>query len=51
MITKEVNNWIRKIECGNYKKEDIMYELSQISRYLTRDDLIQIKKRIMNFIK
>lgn len=51
MITKEVNNWIKKIEYGNYKSEDIMYELSQISRYLTREELIQIKKRLVNFIK
>ena len=51
MITKEVNDWIKKVEYGNYKNEDIMYEFSQISRYLTREELIQIKKRISNFIK
>ncbi|MBQ6515950.1 hypothetical protein IJI31_02090 [bacterium] len=51
MITKEVNDWIKKVECGNYKAEDIMYEFSRISRYLTREELIQIKKKLINFIK
>ena len=29
MITKEVNEWIKKVECGMYSDEDVMYELTE----------------------
>ncbi len=51
MITKEVNDWIRKVECGMYSDEDVMYELSNFARYLTRQELIFIKNKLKNFIK
>jgi len=51
MITKEVNDWIKKVEGGNYRNEDIMYEFARISKYLTREELIQIKKKLSGFIK
>lgn len=44
MITKEVNDWLNKIKYSNYKPEDIIRELSNFSKYLSREDLIQIKK-------
>lgn len=46
MITKEVNDWIRKVEYGNYSKDDLMEEFAQLSKYLTREEMIQIKNRL-----
>lgn len=51
MITKEVNEWIKKVECGMYSDEDVMYEFSRISKYLTKDELIFIKRKLNSFIK
>ncbi|MGN1125110.1 MAG: hypothetical protein ACI4SM_02875 [Candidatus Gastranaerophilaceae bacterium] len=51
MITKEVNEWIKKVECGMYNDEDVMYEFSRIAKYLTRDELIIIKKKLSSYIK
>lgn len=51
MITKEVNDWVKKVECGMYSDEDVMYEFSRISRYLTRGELIMIKRKLSSYIK
>ncbi len=51
MITHEVNDWIKKVECGMYSDEDIMYEFSRISKYLTKEELIFIKRKLSNYIK
>ncbi len=51
MMTKEVNEWIRKIETGNYSSWDIMEEFAQMSKYLTKEELDQIKKRLEGSIK
>ena len=50
MITREVNEWVKKVVCGNYKREDILYEFAQISKYLTREELIQIKRKLSDYI-
>ncbi|MBP7211728.1 hypothetical protein KBA27_02730 [bacterium] len=46
MITKEVNDWIRKVEHGNYSKDDLMEEFASFSRYLTKEEMLQIKNRL-----
>lgn len=51
MITKEVNEWIKKVECGMYSDEDIMYEFNRIAKYLTRAELIQIQNKLKSFLK
>lgn len=51
MITKEVNDWIRRIENGNYTNADILEEFVKFSRYLTKEEMIQIKRRLANHIK
>ena len=51
MITKEVNEWIKKVECGMYKQEDVMYEFSHIAKYLTKEELLFIKRKLSNYIK
>ena len=51
MITKKVNDWIRKVETGNYSYHDIVEQFGEISKYLTKEELIQIKKRLEKRIK
>lgn len=46
MITKEVNNWIKKVEKGNYSSWDIMEEFARISKYLTPEEMEQVKERL-----
>ncbi|MBR1754588.1 hypothetical protein IJ732_07125 [bacterium] len=50
MITKEVNDWLKKIECGMYSPDDIMYEFQRISKYLTMQELKMIKKKLLEYI-
>jgi hypothetical protein len=51
MITKEVNDWIRKVETGNYSSWDIMEEFAQFARYLTKEEIQQVKSRLDNLVK
>ncbi len=51
MITREVNEWIKKVECGMYSSEDVMSEFSRIAKYLTKEELIFIKKKLSGYIK
>ena len=51
MITKEVNDWIRRVENGNYSNADLLEEFVKFSKYLTKDEMIQIKRRLINHIK
>ncbi|MBR1619374.1 hypothetical protein IJ674_05725 [bacterium] len=46
MLTKEVNDWIKKVEKGNYSSWDIMEEFAQFSKYLTKTEMKQITKRL-----
>lgn len=48
MITKEVNDWIAKVQKGNYCTWDVMEEFVQFSKYLTKSEMVQIKKRLNN---
>jgi len=51
MITKEVNEWVRKVEKGNYSSWDIMEEFANFSKYLTKAEMEQITKRLKTHIK
>ncbi len=51
MITKEVNDWIKKVEQGNYSSWDIMEEFTKFHKYLTKEEIEQIKKRLERSIK
>lgn len=48
MITKEVNDWIRKVEQGRYSHETAMEEFVRISKYLTKEEVKQVLNRIKN---
>lgn len=51
MITKEVNDWIKKVETKNYSSWDIMEEFTTLSKHLTKEELNQIKNRLANTTK
>lgn len=52
MITKEVNDWIKKVQTGSYtSKEEAMESFAEIARYLTKDEIILIQKRLKEFLK
>lgn len=46
MITREVREWMQKVERGQYSYEDAMYEFPRFASYLTRDELKLIKKKL-----
>ncbi len=46
MITKEVNEWIRKIEKGNYSSWEIMEDFVNMSKHMTAKEMEQVKKRL-----
>lgn len=48
MITKEVNDWIKKVEKGNYSSWDIMEEFAKISKYLSKDEMMFITNKLKN---
>ena len=51
MITREVREWIEKVERGQYSYEDAMYVFSQFASCLTRDELKLIKEKLENSYK
>ena len=46
MITKEVREWMQKVERRQYNYDDAMYEFSRFAPYLTRDELKLIKNKL-----
>ena len=46
MITKDVREWIEKVERRQYSYDEAMYELSRFVSYLTREELKLIKSRL-----
>ena len=49
MLTKEINNWLKKVEIGAYTSEDVITEFSRFSHYLTKDELNQIVRKLKTF--
>jgi len=50
-MTKEVNDWIRKVENGNYSSWEIMEEFAHFAKYLTKEEIQQIQNRLSKAIK
>ena len=46
MITKEVREWMRKVERGQYSYNDAMEEFVRFASYLTREEMKMIKSKI-----
>ena len=46
MLTREVREWLQKIERRQYSYNDAMYEFMRFSSYLTKEELKQLKSRL-----
>lgn len=46
MITKEVREWMQKVERGQYSYDDAMYEFIRFSSFLTREEMKMLKSRL-----
>lgn len=45
-MTREVREWLQKVERRQYSYEDAMYEFMRFSSYLTREEMKIIKSKI-----
>ena len=45
MLTKDVREWLQKVERKQYSYEDAMYEFVRFSPYLTIQEMKQLKNR------
>ena len=46
MLTQDVREWLQKIERKQYSYNDAIYELMLFAKYLTKEELIQLKKKL-----
>lgn len=46
MLTKEVREWLQKVERRQYSYEDAMYEFMRFSSFLTREEMKMIKTKL-----
>ena len=46
MITREVREWLQKVERKQYSYDDAMYEFMRFSSFLTREEMKLIKTKI-----
>lgn len=46
MITREVREWLQKVERGQYSYEDTMSEFMRFAPYLTREEMNLLKSKI-----
>ena len=51
MITKEVREWLQKVERRQYSYEDAMYEFMRFSSFLTREEMKMIKSKLEDSYK
>ncbi len=46
MLTKEVREWLQKVERRQYSYEDAMYEFARFSPFLTIQEMKQLKTKL-----
>lgn len=46
MLTREVREWIQKVERNQYSYDDAMYEFMRFSSYLTKEELNLLKNKL-----
>ncbi len=46
MLTREVREWLGKVQKRQYSYEDAMYEFMRFSSFLTREEMKMIKRKI-----
>ena len=51
MLTKEVREWLQKVERRQYSYEDAMYEFMRFSSFLTREEIKMLKNRLEDSYK
>lgn len=51
MITREVREWLQKVERRQYSYEDAMYEFMRFSSFLTREEMKMIKAKLVDSYK
>ena len=51
MITKEVREWLQKVERGQYSYDDAMYEFMRFSSFLTREEMKMIRDKIDKLLR
>lgn len=51
MLTKEVREWLQKVERKQYSYEDAIYRIMEYSSYLTREELTFLKNKLKESYK
>ena len=51
MITRDVREWLQKVERRQYSYDDAMYEFMRFSSFLTREEMKMIKQKIEDSCK
>lgn len=51
MLTREVREWLQKVERRQYSYNDAMYEFIRFAQYLTREEMKQLKNKLENSYK
>ena len=51
MLTREVREWLEKVQRRQYSYEDAMYEFMRFSLFLTRKEMKMIKRKIVESYK
>lgn len=46
MLTREVREWLEKVQRRQYSYEDAMYEFMRFSSFLTREEMKMLKRKI-----
>ena len=46
MLTREVREWLQKVERRQYSYEDAMYEFVRFSPFLTKQEMKHLKTKI-----
>ena len=46
MITREVREWLQKVERGQYSYDDAMSEFMRFAPYLKREEMKMLKSKI-----
>ena len=48
MLTREVREWMQKVERGQYSYEDAMSEFMRFAAFLTREEMKMIKEKLIS---
>ena len=46
MLTKEVREWLQKVQRRQYSYDDAMYEFMRFSTFLTREEMKMLKEKL-----